>query len=289
MLYETIIPNRGSSILKKNYAFKYFPPNWHYHREYEILVITEGKGKRFVSRSVTPFCEGDVVLIGSNVPHFHLSDSIYYENNDLRSQSQVIQFVPEVLPEDVGENPAFSAIWSLLERSKQGVKFDNPEISGLIMNQFNHIEQTYGLDRLVELYRMLDQLGRETDYTILSVEGASHENSPVTDDLTVFKCYQYLLSHFKEEMSVEKIAAYVNRNPSALCRCFKNATGRTIFGCLTEIRIDHAYKLLTTTNFSVSQIAHECGFGTISNFNHRFLRMTGVPPLEYRAQSRMSK
>ena len=83
MLYETIIPASGSSFTKKNFIFKHFPPDWHYHPEYELVAITEGVGKRFVGNGVSEFSPGDIAFIGSNVPHFHLSDRVYYENNDL--------------------------------------------------------------------------------------------------------------------------------------------------------------------------------------------------------------
>lgn len=286
MLYETIIPNRGSSILKKNYAFKYFPPNWHYHREYELLIITEGTGKRFAGNSVTTFREGDVALFGSNLPHFHLSDAVYHEDNDLRSTSQVIQFVPEVFPSDMHQIPAFQGIDTLLKRSENGILFDNSEIKNLIRLRFDTFDRLQGLERLMALYRILDQLSNTTEYTLLSMSDDGGDIKNQKDDLTVYKAYQYMVTHFKEDFSLQDIASFVERNPSALCRSFKASTGRTLFNCLLEIRMDHAFKLLTTTDFTVSRVARESGFPTISNFNHKFLKMTGTTPSEYRYNSR---
>lgn len=286
MLYETIIPNRGSSILKKNYAFKYFPPNWHYHREYELLIITEGAGKRFAGNGVTTFREGDVALFGSNLPHFHLSDHVYHEDNDLRSTSQVIQFVPEVFPKEMDKIPAFQKIDALLKRSECGILFGNSELKNLIRQHFETFDRLDGISRLMDLYSMLDLLGSSTEYTLLSISGGPGNSKSGMDDMTVYKSYQYLVTHFKEDISLRDVADYAGRNPSALCRSFKSATGRTLFGCLMEIRMDQAYRLLTGTDFTVLQIAKECGFPSISHFNHKFLEMTGVSPLEYRTQSR---
>ena len=45
----------------------------HKHAEYELMIFTHGSGKQFVGEGVAPYAEGDVALIGSNVPHLHLS------------------------------------------------------------------------------------------------------------------------------------------------------------------------------------------------------------------------
>ena len=41
----------------------------HKHAEYELMIFTHGSGKQFVGEGVAPYAEGDVALIGSNVPH----------------------------------------------------------------------------------------------------------------------------------------------------------------------------------------------------------------------------
>ena len=47
----------------------------HKHAEYELMIFTHGSGKQFVGEGVAPYAEGDVALIGSNVPHLHLCKS----------------------------------------------------------------------------------------------------------------------------------------------------------------------------------------------------------------------
>lgn len=82
------------------------------------------------------------------------------------------------------------------------------------------------------------------------------------------------------------MAEYAGQNPTALCRNFKQSTGRSIFNCLLEIRIDFAYKLLVNSDFSIIQVAYESGFRNISHFNHKFKEMSGLSPLEYRRMHR---
>lgn len=286
MLYETIIPASGSSFTKKNFIFKHFPPDWHYHIEYELVAITEGFGKRFVGSGVSDFAAGDIVLIGSNVPHFHLSDRTYYENNDLYCCSEVIQFNTNIFPSEFQSMPEFESISRMLAESSRGLLFHNVEVLDRIRTKLANFEQLDGLKRLIELYRILGVLSLTPDFSYLSLAEVEKNKAKDMHNLPVYRAYQYLANNFKEPVTLEQVAEYAGQNPTALCRNFKQSTGRSIFNCLLEIRIDFAYKLLANSDFSIIQVAYESGFRNISHFNHKFKEMSGLSPLEYRRSHR---
>lgn len=134
MLYETIIPATGHSFTKRNFIFKYFPTQWHYHKEFELTLITNGWGKRFVGDGVDDFKVGDIVLFGENLPHFHMCDKTYYENNDLYCSSEVIQFTRDIFPADMNKNArVFTHFQSIA----------NKQAGNLISKQKNH-RRSYG-------------------------------------------------------------------------------------------------------------------------------------------------
>ncbi|NDV95438.1 AraC family transcriptional regulator [Dysgonomonas sp. 521] len=94
------------------------------------------------------------------------------------------------------------------------------------------------------------------------------------------------LSNFYHHI-LQEIAGYVNQNPSALCRSFKQRTDKSIFQCLAEIRIEHACRLLSYLNLTVSQIAYESGYNNIPYFIKQFHALTERNPKEYREQINM--
>ena len=187
----------------------------HKHAEYEIMLFTQGSGKQFVGEGVADFQEGDIALIGSNVPHLHLCNSKL--------------------------NPVANTILRILGRLTEcrNIKL----LSDVAYN---------GSNRLLEV------------------------NEPVN------KVYTYLFNHFKEKVLLQEVADYVKQNPSALCRYFKQRTDKSIFQCLAEIRIEHACKLLSYSNLSVSQIAFESGFNSVPYFIKQFQSITEKTPGEYR-------
>jgi len=71
-------------------------------------------------------------------------------------------------------------------------------------------------------------------------------------------------------------------SPSAFSRYFKVHANKTFSDFLTEIRVGHSCKLLTSQTTNVSQVCYDSGFSTLSNFNRQFKAVTHYSPLEYR-------
>ena len=63
-----------SAIKVKLQEMPRFTYPWHFHSEFELLFVIEGKGTSFVADNIEKFETGDLVLMGSNLPHFWRSD-----------------------------------------------------------------------------------------------------------------------------------------------------------------------------------------------------------------------
>lgn len=280
MLREEILHNIGSSF--SHIVYDHFTMPWHYHREYELIVITSGGGKRFVGDFVDDFLTGDLVLFGSELPHFHMCYGLIENNSAKISGCEVIQFPRSIFPAEMENLQEFKIISELLQRSRQGVKFTNPPSLERICRMMRHIDSLQGVKRVAALFRILEILGRSSDYQLLSKDDYSMNIVGDDDNDPVNKVYKYLHENFREQIVLDHIADKLGFNTSALCRHYKRRVQKSIFESLQEIRIGFACKLLINSSLSITQIAYECGYKNIANFNRQFRAIMNITPSQYK-------
>jgi len=93
---------------------------------------------------------------------------------------------------------------------------------------------------------------------------------------------QYLYLNFDKNIMLSDVSKLANMADAAFSRFFKMKTGMTFIDCLTEIRLGHASRLLIDTSQSVAEVAYNCGFNNMSNFNRMFKRKKNCTPKEFR-------
>ncbi len=259
----------------------------HKHVEFEIMLFTKGNGKQFVGEGVSDFQVGDVALIGSNLPHLHLCSTKLSTNttgNALEPcAGEAIQFRPELFPIYMQDVPDYQHIYDLLKKSQFGLRFYDKDIYEDMLKLLDDLDNAEHTARIVCLLTMLERLYNCHRTELLSDTAYNSSNLIPEVNEPVNKVYAYLYNHFKDDISLNAIATFVKQNPSALCRYFKQRTDKSIFQCLAEIRIEHACKLLAYSKMTVSQVAYESGYNSLTNFITQFERITKQKPSEYRA------
>ena len=86
----------------------------------------------------------------------------------------------------------------------------------------------------------------------------------------------------EKKHSVRSVAKELGVNADYFSHLFKKETGITFTNYLTEMRIEHAKRLLENTDSSVIDISYDTGFNTPSHFHKTFKKLTGFSPNEYR-------
>ncbi|TAN11258.1 MAG: AraC family transcriptional regulator [Chitinophagaceae bacterium] len=278
-----------------NYSFSvredvgpYLYNHWHFHPEVELTLIRRGAGMRLVGDSMEPFSDGDLILLGSNLPHLWRSDPEYFKDKgDLHVEAVAIHFMENFWGDTFLDMPEIQPIKELLQRAKRGIQMTG-KIKSKMTAMMERMLDAESAERITLLLSMLQLLSGSNEYQLLSSAGFSKTyNRGYTDNIN--HIYNYTLEHFHEKICIRELAAIANVSPHSFCRYFKSHTMKRYWQFLLEVRIGYACKLLLENKMSISQICYSCGFNNLSNFNRQFKEITGMTPSGYlREHSKMT-
>jgi len=234
-----------------------------------------------VGRQVADFEEGDMVLLGSNLPHTWLSDEV--EGNEFAAEQVVIQFKKEFLGQAFWEIPEMAAVNVLLEKAKYGIKV-NGRTNDLVSKLMNQNPVPSPSHKLMHLLDILMHIAECDEYE--AIDSDFMEFPLTTQDTERFRMvYSFLAENYRSDVALETIASVANLSPTSFCRFFKKISRLTFVEALTKFRVNHAANLLISSDKPVSEICFESGFNNISYFNKSFKTSLGVSPLLYRKQN----
>ncbi|MBQ8618982.1 MAG: helix-turn-helix transcriptional regulator [Clostridia bacterium] len=103
------------------------------------------------------------------------------------------------------------------------------------------------------------------------------------EDRRILSMLEYLRAHYAEKFSLDVMAEHHHVSRGECCRYFKKMMGMTITQFLLDYRLSKAAQWLTLTQMSITDIAHNAGFRSASNFSEEFKQKTGQTPSEYRS------
>lgn len=276
---EHIRPGHGASFVCRHNAGSHFPFHWHLHPEIELTHIIAGQGRRFVGNHVQDFSPGEVVLLGSNLPHtWHTQPT-----RKSRCDAVVIQFHPEVWGPGFFDLPEFKPIARLLSRASTGLRFTGKmrqEAAAAMVA----MDRQDPAARLLSLWQLLQRLARSRAFVTLATPGHSvplraHDQQRI--DIVL----RHLSMHYTQPVDQAKVASLLHLSPSAFSRFFRRMTGRTFMDFLHDLRVNHACRLLAQTDLPVTTICFDSGFANLSNFNRRFRQIQKCCPRAFRLQS----
>lgn len=278
-ILEDIKTNQGiSSFHAFRYQVPYFQFKWHYHPEFELTYIVKGNGYRIVGNSYEPFADGDLVLLGSNLPHTWSGKA----DGDVNSDAIVIQFSSEFISSFLEFNESI-LIKKMLESSLRGINFEPDE---QLVTKIIEITETNGVDRILKLISILDILSKKQIKLI--APNTFHNVVSKKSEVRINKVCLFIQNNFQNKIYLKEVADLIYLTESNFCKFFKKATGKTYSDYVNEIRINEASRLLIQSDKTISQISFECGFETLSYFNRVFLNKKGITPSLHRKRSASS-
>ena len=191
----------------------------------------------------------------------------------------MIHFLEDFLGDKFLEIPESQGIKVLLERSKRGLNFGAKTMKK-VAPKIKNLQNLVGINRLMELMSILTILSESEDMQELTTNPMYLQNEVDSDRIN--GVFAYVMQHYQQEIQLADIAKRANMSESAFSRYFKKRTRRTFSNFITEVRLEHACKLLLEDKMSISAIAMESGFNNLSNFNRQFKIVKNTTPLAYR-------
>lgn len=280
MISKAAIPD-FHALLVRDLHEPHFDPHWHHHPEYQLFVVLEGTGTRFVGDGVERFGPGDLVLTGSNLPHVWRSDDVYFEKDSGRETHGIVVYFREaILGSRLLDTQEGLKIKRLLKRSERGLAFHG-DAGRHVRHALLALRDAEGFGAIIGLLQVLHTLSLTTEYRVLSTSGL---NRPLRseDQERMQRVCSYVMERFTDPIRLDEVASVASMTPTAFCRYFKERTNKSLTQFVAELRIGYACKLLVEKDLTISQLAQECGYPTLSNFNRQFKAISGLTPSEYK-------
>lgn len=100
------------------------------------------------------------------------------------------------------------------------------------------------------------------------------------------KVIMYICENFSENITLKQIAKELHVSYVHLSRQISKCTNVSFSSLLNNIRLEHSIRLLKNTSMPMSDIAYECGWNSIRNFNRLFMETFSCTPSQFRKNNR---
>ena len=249
----------------------------HSHEELELNFIMNAKGaRRVVGDHISEIDDLELVLVGSNLPHVWQT----YKCTSKEIREITIQFHKDLFDDKFLRRNQLSFIRTMLEKSARGILFSRQTIE-LITPRLTILSQKQGFDSVLELLSILHDLSISRNMHTLS--DATFSNAELSyNSRRIERAIEYMNQSFHKQITLTEVSKLANMTDASFSRFFKARTGITFMDSLLEMRLGHASRLLIDTTQSIAEVAYNCGFNNISNFNRLFKKKKGCTPKEFR-------
>ena len=252
------------------------PFQWHHHPEFELTLTLNSRGQRFIGDHIGEYGDGDLVLIGPNLPHTWVSRERIAGGPHV---AQVMWFHPDWAAALGATLVEMKPVTALLARAGRAVSFSGrtaDEARGRIAALFAAPAD----ERVLRLLELLRLLAADEDATPLATAPAVATSG--ADRTRIDRVLDHIHLNYAAGVSVPELADIAALSPSGLHRMFRRHTRQTVTAYVTALRIGEACALLSGTAKPIAHIAGEIGYDSLANFNRQFRAAKAMTPREYR-------
>lgn len=260
------------------------PFNWHHHPEMELTLTLNCTGQRFVGDSVSSFGDGDLAIVGANLPHTWTSQERIDKSKPF--SAKVVWFDRDWLKAMGQSAPELMSLVQFCDRAQRGLQFTpstRTEARPLIDRLFD-MPQTQGITTLLELLLVLSSdkgaVALSSTEVLQKIDAYSERMNRVLN---------HVHQNYEQAITIDDLAEIAALSPSGLHRMFKRHVGVSLSNYLINLRIGEASARLAATELPIGAISQDVGYASQANFNRHFLRLRSETPRAFRKRIRIAK
>lgn len=277
---EHITAPCDSSWVLFDRQLKAIPFEWHYNVEYELTLTLNSRGQRFIGDNISSYKHGDLVLIGPKIPHTWCSSDDAHTGET--HQALVLWFSESFVKGIIAPHIELQPIAGLLNKSARAVTFSEG-IQRRAQSLITQMPAQNAADRLLSLLKVLLLLASDHHATCITSTPSQTESFPLPIEEHIGRVITFLHAHYRDKLSVAKLARVAALSRSSLHRLFKLQTGTSLTNYINRLRIGNACALLLNTRKPVSIISQEVGYTNLANFNRQFKAVKNQTPRQFRS------
>lgn len=248
---------------------------YHHHDSYQLVIVERGIVEFILNGMLHQMDKGKIIMIGSKLPHGTVNFS-----HDVRATIIHIPYDNIIWCRTV---PELQHNLDYIKGSQKGYLFDSLPFYKRAVALSKSLKQAEGFHKVSLLFELLSLICHQSSFINLTSHiNKGHQLMPSIQQTSIEKAIAYIYDHYQDDITLTGVADYASQNPSALCRAFKNKTGKTVFQFINRLRIEKACLLLRNNDLTVAQIAFQVGFNTFSHFSTQFQRIVHLSPTAYR-------
>lgn len=279
-LFEKVtVPEGASWALLDRQLDDGIPFQWHYHPEFELTLTLNSRGRRYIGDTIADYGDGDLVLLGPNLPHtWHSAEKL------ARGQPHhaIVMWFTEGWAAGVTDTLAeMRAVQPLLARAGRGIAF-SPDAAQAARPMVEAIPALPPADRLFRLMAVLALLAGDDAAQAIASAAADRRTVDTPDRDRMERVLDFIHASYREPIAIETLADVAALSVSGFHRLFRRHTRLTVTDYVADLRIGQACALLVTTRKPVAHIADEVGYRNLANFNRRFRALKGMTPRDFR-------
>ena len=236
----------------------------HAHPFTELFYVLNGSGNFLTPLGQISISQNDLIIVNPQTEHTEVSSASHPLEYIVMSISG-ISFVNK-------ENPHPYVLMNFKDEKKEVLQYLNAMVDEATKQQADYELICHNL-----LEILIVKLLRQQSFSV-----ETSENNQTPKDIALVK--HYIETNYQQKITLEHLAELTHLNRYYIAHSFKKEVGSSPIDYLNNIRIKESCVLLTTTNYSITQIAAIVGFSNQSYFSEMFKKRMGISPSDYRKQ-----